>query len=316
MEGTTHYALKLAASRIEVSRYEDAVDPTIVHFNCVDTSTGIRGIGTDFHPDLALLKAVSELLERRALDRSQSLEVRTSSGFAAHLDPERARTAAVLELYERDAFLLGWLKKCPPAWLTEEMISRQPGLADRLSRFRRCGFEARVGILAVTGERAVTAVAALRPVGSRGDFGMGVATSCGLSLSEAFTGTLLELHRIATLILNRRARGVACYEEVGTEQEVIEPTDHLEYYLNPSSAESAGWYWEEGSEVLLLDAPPAKVEIVEESRLLGPCFFVAHARSEGLQEYFCGISSDLKLNWKRIRQYHPGAVNRALHPLG
>lgn len=323
MESAHNLSLKLAVNRIEVSRYADAVDPAVVHFNSVHAPTGTRGIGTDVHSRLALLKSISELLERRALQDSLAPDVSTSSGFAAHLNPEKAKAAAVLELYERDAFLLGWLMKRPPAWLTEEMISSEPGLADRLSAFKLRGFDARLGILAVTGQQTVTAVAALRPGGGdRADFGLGLATSCGSSFSAAFNGALLELHRIATLVMNRRAMGLACYEEVGAfkeaeeDSEAIDPVDHLEFYLNPEAAASASWYWKGCDEVLLLDAPPVEVEIVEESRLLGPRFVIARARSEKLQAYYCGATTDSKVNWDRLRQYHQGAIHRAPHPLG
>jgi hypothetical protein len=62
---------------------------------------------------LAIEKAISEASERvlfRVLKGSR-YGTRTSSGWAAHLDPARAENAALMELLERDAALVHWFRK-------------------------------------------------------------------------------------------------------------------------------------------------------------------------------------------------------------
>ena len=67
-------------------------------------------------PELAITKAIAELLERSAL-LTYSLDhpgnASSSNGWAAHSDVESARTAASLELCERDAVLAQWYTATP-----------------------------------------------------------------------------------------------------------------------------------------------------------------------------------------------------------
>ncbi len=68
----------------------------------------LNGRGLAETEEEAFAKAVAETLERSVIPVGEN-----SSGFAAHLTPELAKSAAVRELIERDAFFCHWLTQTP-----------------------------------------------------------------------------------------------------------------------------------------------------------------------------------------------------------
>lgn len=129
------------------------------------------GYGEAEYELIALQKAIAEGFERavfRALQRSEHKAL-TTNGWAAHLDPVRARHAALEEVLERDAVLVHWLTRRPmnevelsdaPAWLLRWVTSELP----RSETFRQlrvlvssAGFLPSVTTILLTedGERAV-----------------------------------------------------------------------------------------------------------------------------------------------------------------
>ncbi|MBX3033562.1 MAG: YcaO-like family protein [Bdellovibrionaceae bacterium] len=88
--------------------------------------------------DLAMTKAIAELLERTAmkdwLDKNPHSGIKSSNGWAAHQSPEAARLNAIYERVERDAVLAQWYSATPfiqispasvphelRAWVMEEL---------------------------------------------------------------------------------------------------------------------------------------------------------------------------------------------------
>jgi len=66
--------------------------------------------------ELAMTKAIAELLERSALakwKRHNPNKLSSSNGWAAHTDFDAAKSAAILELIERDAVLAQWYTATP-----------------------------------------------------------------------------------------------------------------------------------------------------------------------------------------------------------
>ena len=89
-------------------------------------------------PDLAMTRAIAELLERTAmkdwLDKNPQSNIRSSNGWAAHGSSESARMNAIFERAERDAVLAQWYSATPflqvsneglpqalRTWATEEL---------------------------------------------------------------------------------------------------------------------------------------------------------------------------------------------------
>lgn len=65
-------------------------------------------------PEVAMTKAIGELIERAALVNYPSTSKnRTSNGWAAHEDIASCKSAAILELVERDAVLVHWYMAKP-----------------------------------------------------------------------------------------------------------------------------------------------------------------------------------------------------------
>lgn len=94
--------------------------------------------GEDDSQELAITKAIAELLERTAMkswiDENPSLKIENSNGFAAHSTIELARENAIFERVERDAVLAQWYTATPflqiesstlpvklRAWLDQEL---------------------------------------------------------------------------------------------------------------------------------------------------------------------------------------------------
>ncbi len=72
--------------------------------------------GEDENNEIAVSKAISELIERSALIElaANNPEIhKTSNGWAAHFDQETAELNAVLEIVERDGVLAQWYSQTP-----------------------------------------------------------------------------------------------------------------------------------------------------------------------------------------------------------
>lgn len=74
----------------------------------------IVACGEDQSADLAMTKAVAELVERATMlnwSKKGSSQLRTSSGWAAHDNEQSCKQSAILELVERDAVLAQWYSR-------------------------------------------------------------------------------------------------------------------------------------------------------------------------------------------------------------
>jgi ribosomal protein S12 methylthiotransferase accessory factor YcaO len=84
------------------------------------------GLGADFDPSLALIKAYVEFVERSVyVDEGEAYGFSSTNGIAGHRFASLAKKSAISEIYERDSFLLHWYSATPmelvkiPAHLTE-----------------------------------------------------------------------------------------------------------------------------------------------------------------------------------------------------
>jgi ribosomal protein S12 methylthiotransferase accessory factor YcaO len=72
------------------------------------------GLGVDRDPRIALIKALSEYFERKAvLVADELLGFNSTNGVASHRFSLLAKHAAYFELAERDAFLAHWYSRSP-----------------------------------------------------------------------------------------------------------------------------------------------------------------------------------------------------------
>ena len=93
----------------------------------------------------------------RCLDAEPCLRPRLSTGYAAHPERTRARLHGALEVIERDAFMLTWLTKVPPAHL--DLATAGPAATEVLQRLERYGFA--VNVFRLPTDVPVTAVCAV-----------------------------------------------------------------------------------------------------------------------------------------------------------
>lgn len=90
--------------------------PHIINIEAVVFGKRLLVCGEANDANLAMTKAVAELLERAALvqwNRSHPENIKSSNGWAAHQSIEDAKQAAMLELIERDAVLAQWYSSTP-----------------------------------------------------------------------------------------------------------------------------------------------------------------------------------------------------------
>lgn len=88
----------------------------IVNIEAVLNGKTIVVCGEDNSSELAMTKAVAELIERSALwkwNKANNKNSKSSNGWAAHNSIEAAKLSAILELVERDAVLAQWYSATP-----------------------------------------------------------------------------------------------------------------------------------------------------------------------------------------------------------
>lgn len=89
----------------------------IINIEAILDGIDIRSCGEADTEDLAMTKAIMELIERASLMRwyreNRTATIGTSNGWAAHETMAQAKTSAILELVERDAALAQWYLSVP-----------------------------------------------------------------------------------------------------------------------------------------------------------------------------------------------------------
>ncbi|MGE4107755.1 MAG: YcaO-like family protein [Bacteriovoracia bacterium] len=242
------------------------------------------GYGESDFELLALQKSISEAVERCVFKLAKKLnpDLRSSSGWAAHLTPQKARAAAQTELLERDSILLHWLSQTPfleiaAHTLPKDLIewaSKELSLAPRFNQLR---------ILTSTLGTAPSVVTILQ---DKDGFAFSSQASSS-SLRGAIERALAEVCRIADF----------------AEQGFISPPDldkpsspegHSVYYAYHSKLptwlfgnsilfSAASRNWNERSRALKNKLPKSSFSDFQ----FGP-LFVAHCASKEVQDLFFG----------------------------
>lgn len=287
-----------------IEEYLDALGADVSHIRVVDKEDArIRGFGSASSRELALVKAVSELYERRAvLNEASTLgQPLSSSGFAAHRTQVAARQSARDELIERDAVLCSWFTRSAPEWMSGTE------LPEYFSSFLRAGFTCRLGLSAVAQETEVW-ISILYPE-SGNSFGMMFASAAGANRAQVFETLFLNQRRNITYALGAQ-------EHIDCESQVRRPEDHRTYYLDPRRNQK--WRWLRSMGKVKVDSLEIPIRI-DDIAVEGPTpwpVFVSRARSNRLQGYFAGETTASRLNWPRLQSYSSRSeVNEDLHPL-
>lgn len=309
-------------NEIHLTRFTDALGDDIFHYQVTNSSRSYTGYGSDKDENLAMHKAYAEFIERRAFSmmNERYYNVATSSGFAVHPELSQAYQNAKQELIERDVFLTSWLKMKSPAWLSENHFEKYKlkFLSDSKRKFSKYNFEIKFGIIGIIDDIKVS-VAAIFPKTSLGlDFGFCISTKAHPFLDKAFEGCISDLRRMATVLLNRKSKGLPLFEPYN-EKNVKEPAHHMEFYLAPKNTLNLEWYFQSNEEIMNFESfETAYTEIKDQCSdpRAAPNFFIVFAHSKECQNYFCGPTNDALINHTRLKKLPDVLLNYKLHPLG
>lgn len=315
------YACEL--SNITFRECGDAIQADLCHVEASLKGNAVVGFGSAATRELAMVKATHELAERYVCRKvcANDPTTHSSNGFAAHIDRYEAAKTARQELIERDLLLSLWLSKRPPFWLTtfsDLPKSHQVWLSGVVEQFYQKDLSVQFGILGKVGAD-IGVIAVLRPVKEQSErFGFVIACSVKDSLYHAIESCVIDLCRIATMIDTRSsAGGQSVFKCDFTEEHLIQPKDHIEYYLNPSRVNNAEWFFENSAPILELPAPQVNFTFYPFQLEGGWPVYVVRATASDIQQYFAGKTVDVHLNHTRLRSvFNSSSINLDPHPLG
>lgn len=161
----------------------------------------------------------------------------TSSGVAAHTTQQAAQRAAILELYERDALMGIWMRRCPMPHIPEKRLSSEA--REYLENVRAAGYTCLSLDASCRGVPVVFAIAH-RPHAPALVF----HAAARPSLSEAATAAWKEADVELFLRLRALSQGTT---EIRVE-DVISAEDHGRFYDNPAQTQYASFLWDHTAE--------------------------------------------------------------------
>lgn len=153
----------------------------------------------------------------------------TSSGLACHASAAEATLAALLELLERDAFMITW--KARVSWPVLDWRGHE-----RLTEFERAflrptGLHWRAVDLSAFWDIPIVAAVV------RGGETLGVGAAAAVTIDRAVTKALDEAARVRTWAFALRAHG----QVTPIAEEIEEFDDHVRFYADPRNTASVGF---------------------------------------------------------------------------
>jgi ribosomal protein S12 methylthiotransferase accessory factor len=186
-------------------------------------------------------------LNYRGEQREDHLCAPTSSGLAAGPTLEAAFHKAVVELLERDAFLITWLNRLPVPEI--DWSAERGPVAEIRFAFEAAGTEIRSFLLATDLPVSAVMAVALDRTGSGPAAVVGLG--CDTDPEQALRKALFEVGQIYELLRRRHAEGKAdrlnSYADVGTLEE------HAAYFLRADHLHEFGFLLHHGRTVALRD---------------------------------------------------------------
>lgn len=265
----------------------------LLHFSMRGPFEHDRGYGSDVSLELALIKSYMELVEREYI--LTTMEMKSSNGCSAHTNGTDSKKNSYYEIIERDSFLTGWLLQIGPKWM-------DASYAEKIVRKIGCvipdGVEVKLGIISQIG-RIYTVVGAVKGVGDSdfAEFGCAIDTKTSDNLMHAFQSVVWGACYYLTLINDRLLKNNKCYREI-SKDDVKQPKDHLEYYLNPKNFPE--WYFSDSGRVLFPDLPVCDfVTGVPNFKTAIPSF-VTFPSSKMYQDYYTGEVKEGDINYERL----------------
>jgi ribosomal protein S12 methylthiotransferase accessory factor len=215
----------------------------------------------------------------------------STSGVAAYTDIETARTRALVELIERDAFARTWLAKRAPPRLDEKRMGEP--IRRRLAALREAGYDAVP--LSLASEHLP--VAAIFIQSSRRAF-TAVTTAAGFSWDEALDSALSETESRV-----QKHHGMPDHPAMQP-SEITQADRHGDYYRTPKGHKLADWLQSSGA-IATCDRSRFAVDGVS---------LLNHFADRGAEVYFCDLTPPLSsLDQGRrplhvVRAFVPGLI--------
>ncbi len=263
--------------------------------------TEFIGHGSDSDPDLAILKAVAEAYERFCVT---SLKIKNSIGCAVHTDIKLAEEHALLELIERDCFLVNFIDR-----RSFKEIDRLFYNVSFDKPYKMTNYLLASDVLKVTLTRITI---------------NGVANVLGLGISETLDKALakseIEALRQWVYVVDKGLIADVNYEDI-SDKKKLSFDDHGNIALTQKHTEEIEFIFDQNSATEAKDFAffdSTVTEYVEHKLTLEktnpfygvPLFFVK-AQNPNAQELFVGKTID---NLNPLRIPNTGKLNLCLHP--
>jgi ribosomal protein S12 methylthiotransferase accessory factor len=179
---------------------------------------------------------------------SEIFAMSTSSGLAAGPNLDFAIRSAILELVERDAFLLTWMNRLPAPEIELDQINGAAGQAVR--HYARNGVELRVfHLLNGLSIHACMAIALDR---ERGVPAAVAGLGCDLDPAAAVRNAIMEVAQVRPGVVQR------CWEkmpEIGRYEEVRSLEDHSNFFAMPSHLSELDFLLKGGNQLSMSTLP-------------------------------------------------------------
>lgn len=320
--------IKNCHSGVEITASEDVILNNLLHVKIEwkdEHGNIIKGFASDTNPDMAIVKAYSEFIERFAYDQYSKINknVKSSNGFAAHTDILLAKENSLKELIERDSFLMSWIGYHSPHWPSDAEMKNIGAntILEYRPYFKIHGFDFKIGIIGITNNAYYTVIGALisdkdSSVISTPKIGLAIDTSTNKNILSAITSVFHGVSYYASLIINRDNANLPIFNNINI-ADIQAPYDHLEFYLNPQSIQNIDWFFTESKNVLSLDLPEVTIDTIPLTIDTAIPLVVTRAYSNEMQDYFVGQSNLNKLNSERINKIikNMNSINLTMHPL-
>lgn len=171
-----------------------------------------------------------------------------STGLAAHLSYEAAALNGILEVVERDSFMLSWLSGETPIQIETDSLSDLH--LEMIKRFERFGY--RITLLNITSDTEIPTIMAVMKGEVNGSVPFLVAAATHLDPAIAAQKCLEELALIERYA--KRAKMTAAdwypYTDYNTVQYLI---DHIRFWLDPKRVEKSNFLLQSDQKIRLED---------------------------------------------------------------
>ncbi len=259
------------------------------------------GHGSDLDSDMAILKAAAEAFERYCVT---SLGLKNSNGCAVHTDIKKAETNALLELIERDCFLVSFINGSAFKEIDHSFYNARLESRYKLVNYSLASKDLNVALTRITIDGAANIL------------GLGIAQSLDLALEKSEIEALRQL----VYVVDKDLIAHASYDKVSTKKK-LSFDDHGNIALTRKHYEEIAFIFEQGAvqesqDFNFFDPTFTKFKIYdikldEENPFYNIPLYFVKANNVYAQELFAGSTFE---NINPLRIQTNKKLNLCLHP--